>query len=152
MRCMNKHDLQAPRGADTGTGGNTPSLTTYFNGACPVCRTEVRHYQGVESRHKLGLGWHDVSLGAGALTAHGINNDQATRRLYAIDESGRLHAGVAAFIQVWQRLPGYRWLARLVSLPGVRTLAEWIYEGLLAPLLYRWNRWRHKKTGSIRRI
>lgn len=119
-------------------------LTTYYNGACPVCRTEVEHYRAVDARTGLGLGWHDVSRGVGGLTAHGIDADRATRRLYVIDESGRLHGGVDAFIQVWRHLPRYRWLAWLVSRPGVRHAAIGVYESLLAPLLYGWNRRRHR--------
>jgi len=129
--------------AETGTEAG---LTTYYNGACPVCRTEIEHYQGIDARHDIGLGWHDVSQGCGGLAIFGIDPDTATRRLYAIDEKGRLHAGVNAFIEVWRRLPGYRWLAALVALPGVRQVAGLVYEGGLAPLLYRWNRWRRART------
>jgi len=139
---MIRHSSRRSAEADTGTGAG---LTTYYNGACPVCRTEIEHYQGVDARNDIGLGWHDVSQGCGGLAIFGIDPDSATRRLYAIDEKGRLHAGVDAFIEVWRRLPGYRWLARVVALPGVRQVAGLVYEGLLAPLLYRWNRWRRAR-------
>ncbi len=148
MPVMSEHDPQTRRGANADTSADGPSLTTFYNGACPVCRTEIRHYQRVESRHAVGLGWHDVSQQPGGLAGHGIDDDLATRRLYAIDDTGTLYAGVGAFIQVWRRLPSYRWLARVVALPGVRTLAEWTYEGVLAPLLYRWNRYRRRGNNT----
>ncbi|MBB4284757.1 thiol-disulfide oxidoreductase DCC family protein [Roseospira goensis] len=138
-----------PAGSRASDGG--PALTTYYNGACPICRTEIEHYQGVDQRHDVGLAWQDVSQGVGGLAIHGIDPDTATRRLYAIDAHGHLHAGVDAFILVWSQLPGYRWLARVVALPGVRQLAGVVYEGVLAPLLYRWNRWRrHRAAGNGR--
>ncbi|MBB4267667.1 thiol-disulfide oxidoreductase DCC family protein [Roseospira visakhapatnamensis] len=127
--------------ADPGSGAD---LTVFYNGACPVCRTEINHYRRIDARAGLGLGWHDVSAGRGALSAHGINARAATRRLYAIDETGHLHAGVDAFVQVWRRLPRYRWLAWLVTRPGIRPAAGLVYESVLAPALDRWNRWRHR--------
>jgi len=136
---------ETSRDQKDGAPGAGATLTTYYNGRCPVCRTEVEHYQGIDARRGLGLGWHDVSQGVGPLAAHGLDPDAATKRLYAIDEEGRLHAGVDAFIQVWRRLPRYRWLARVVSWPGMRFVAVGVYEGVLAPALYRWNRWRRRR-------
>lgn len=134
----------APSGAPAARGSGAV-LTTYYNGACPVCRTEINHYRRIDTRLGLGLNWHDVSAGSDALAAHGIDGEAATRRLYAIDDGGRLHAGVDAFAEVWRRLPRYRWLAWMVTRPGVRSIAVLVYEGLLAPALFRWNRWRRRR-------
>lgn len=123
---------------------HVPALTTFYNGACPVCRTEIHHYRAIASKDPT-LAWHDVSGGRGALAERGIDEAGATRRLYAIDDSGTLYGGVDAFIQVWRRLPRYRWLERLVAAPVVRPIAGAVYEGLLAPLLFRWNRFRGRR-------
>jgi hypothetical protein len=48
---------------------------------------------------------------------------------------------VDAFLALWRVTPGFRWLAAIVGLPGVRQGAGAVYERVLAPLLYR----RHLK-------
>ncbi len=117
-------------------------LTVYYNGACPICGAEVRHYRQLAARDGAALDWIDISRDGDALRPYGIDAAGAERRLYAVLDDGRLLAGVDAFQALWRRLPRYRWLARLVGIPGLRTIATIVYERVLAPLLVSLNRWR----------
>lgn len=120
------------------------SVITLYHGACPICGTEIDHYRRYAADRALSLGWQDVSDGADAplLAAHGVDRETAKRRLHVVTADGRLLAGVDAFRALWAEMPRYRWLARFVGLPVVRPLAEIVYERLLAPALYRFNRRR----------
>ncbi|MDE3122316.1 MAG: DUF393 domain-containing protein [Paracoccaceae bacterium] len=46
---------------------------------------------------------------------------------------GRVLSGAAAFVAVWQSLPGWRWLARLARVPGMLWAMERGYR-LFLPL------------------
>ncbi len=117
--------------------------TVYYNGGCPVCRTEIEHYKALARRSNAPLVWIDIKAHPTALEAWRIDADAATRRLHVAEEGGRrLLAGVDAFIAVWQRLPRYRRLASLAERRWAKPLAEALYEGIAAPALYRWNKWR----------
>ena len=121
----------------------TPSETIdrpicYYNGGCPVCRAEIEHYKKGPGGDRLT--WHDLSSAPEALAGFGIDRAGAKRRLHVLDESGRLHVGVDAFVLLWQRMPRYRWLARLVAWGPVRPAAGALYDKVLAPLLFWWNR------------
>jgi predicted DCC family thiol-disulfide oxidoreductase YuxK len=121
------------------------TLTVYYNGACPICGAEVRHYRELATRSDAPLAWVDIVAEREALCGYGIDATGAKRRLYAVLDDGRLLGGVDAFAALWQRLPRYRWLARLVRVPGLRQLAVVVYERVLAPGLVRYNQRRERR-------
>ncbi len=106
-----------------------------YNADCPVCSREINHYARISEAQALPLRYEDLNDTA-TLADWGVSAQDAARRLH-VRQGGTVYVGVPAFIVLWQSLPRYRWLARLVSLPGVYRLAHWTYEGILAPLLYR---------------
>jgi predicted DCC family thiol-disulfide oxidoreductase YuxK len=119
---------------------SAPALVVY-NGSCPVRSREIAAYRRLAARRGIALAFLDASRADAPLAALGLDPDRAARRLHLL-EGGRLLAGVEAFAALRDRLPGWRLLARAVRLPGVRRVADVAYEGILAPLLYRWHRWR----------
>ena len=112
----------------------------YYNGACPVCRFEIEHYKAGADGDRVR--WLDLASEPEALARFGIDRAGARRRLHVLDEDGRLHIGIDAFVLIWQVMPRYRWLSRLVGARPVRPLAAAVYDHVLAPLLFHWNRLR----------
>jgi len=127
------------RGDDTVTG--------FYNGACPVCRPEIAHYQTLARRRPAALAWRDLADDPEALAGYGITPEDAKRRLHALDEAGRLVSGVDAFLAIWRNLPVYRHLAGVVALPAVRPFADLVYERGLVPALERLNARRARRRG-----
>lgn len=110
----------------------------FYNGACPVCRLEIEHYKQGQNGDRVR--WLDLADDPEALAHLGVGRAEARRRLHVLDGDGRLHRGIDAFILIWQRMPRYRWLARLVGSRPMRPLAAAIYDCVLAPALFHWNR------------
>ncbi|MDF1793072.1 MAG: DUF393 domain-containing protein, partial [Thalassobaculaceae bacterium] len=116
-------------------------IHVFYNGACPVCRSEIDHYRRIADRHRLtALAWTDITSRAGTLAPWGVDDDAVVRRLHVVGADGRLLAGVDAFIEIWARLPRYGWLARLASVAWIKPLAALLYDKVLALALYRWNK------------
>lgn len=116
-------------------------LQVYYNGACPVCRSEIHHYRDVAARHGVdGIVWTDITTRAGLLAPWGVDDDAIVRRLHVVNPQGHLLAGVDGFIEIWQRLPRHEWLARLASVGWIKPLADVLYDRVLAVALYRWNK------------
>jgi len=113
----------------------------FFNSACPVCRAGVANQRERMEATGAGRGieWCDIAADPAALAPRGIAVDDVRRKLYVEDEQGALHIGADAFTALWRETPGRRWMARLLSAPGVSGLARWGYDRF-ADLLYWWNR------------
>ena len=110
-----------------------------YNGGCPLCSREMAHYQRVARETGACLSFQD--LRDGDLDRFGLTEDTAARRLHVV-ENGEIVDGVEAFACLWARLPRFRWLARLVRLPGVQGVAALSYDRVVAPAIYR--RWRRR--------
>lgn len=112
---------QAPREDDT--------LTVLYDGGCPLCRREIAHVQGLAQRQgDAGLCFVDISADAAC-----VADERAAllARFHVQRGDGTRLDGAAAFVAMWQRLPGWRWLARLARLPGAMPLLEAGYRGFL---------------------
>lgn len=113
-----------------------PKSTVYFDGSCPLCRTEIEYYR--HNDQDRSLDFVDISE-TGAAPPDGITQKHAMKRFHVRANDGRVLSGAAAFVEVWSRLPRWRWAARAASLPGALIVLEWCYRIFLPvrPLISR---------------
>lgn len=116
-----------------------------FNGDCPICSREIAAYRREAEAAGLPLRFDD--LNATDLARWGVSAEDARRRLHVV-QAGRVLAGVPAFLALWAALPRWRWLARLVGLPGLRQAAGLVYDNALAPALYAMDRRRRARSAG----
>ena len=121
------------------TGPSRP--TVFYDGSCPLCRREIAHYRRLDSAERLC--WVDAANEPEALTRHSLSLEQAMAELHVLDAAGRWQRGVDAFLVIWQHLPAYRWLAKLVTILGLRRPLGFAYRHFAA-----WRYRQHCETGS----
>ena len=114
-----------------------------FNDNCPVCSFEINHYADYAKKQGLPIQFDD--LNGPDRAAWGLDEATAARRLYVLHK-GELTSGIPAYLVLWQELPRYRWLAKVVGLPGIQQAASAIYDYVLAPVIYR-RHWRRIARG-----
>jgi hypothetical protein len=103
-----------------------------FDGSCPLCRREIAHAKGLADRRiESDLCFVDISAASDSARAFAADRDQLLARFHVQRADGSRLDGAAAFVAMWGRLPGWRWLARLGRLPGVLVLLEMAYRGFL---------------------
>lgn len=96
----------------------TPRPVVFFDGACPLCRREIAHYRRIDRARRLC--WVDAASEPGALARHELSLEDAMAELHVLDTAGRWQRGVDAFLVIWNHLPAYRWLAKIVTALGLR--------------------------------
>lgn len=121
---------------DLGMTESNAKPTLFFDGACPVCSREVAMYQ--RQAGAGGVAWVDVSRCDTSALGNDLTREAAMARLHLRQPDGRLVSGAQAFTALWQALPRWAWLGRLLgSGPALR----WLEAGYRVFLLAR-RSWR----------
>lgn len=101
------------------------ALKVFYDGACPLCVREIGFYR--RTRGGAEIKWVDIAANGDTQIAPGLSKCSALKRLHVEDTSGQIFSGARAFAKIWEALPRFRLLGRLVQLPGVIFIAEGLY-------------------------
>lgn len=123
------------------------TLTVLYDGDCPMCRSEIRHFQGLHASEALA--WQDISGPTAKLPAGG-ERAAYMARFHVQRSDGTILSGAKAFVALWSVLPGWRWLARIARVPGVTAVVECGYRVflILRPRLQALARRRAARTSE----
>jgi predicted DCC family thiol-disulfide oxidoreductase YuxK len=113
-------------------------ITVFYDGKCGLCRREIDHYKRVAP--EAVFHWVDITIDAAELEKLGISYADGLRVLHARDSDGKIHRGIDAFILIWQQMPRWRLLARIIALPIIRMVANKAYDGFA---VWRFERLNH---------
>ena len=107
-------------------------LKVLYDGACPLCRREIAHVKGLaEKNSDNSLCFVDISQESSETVSYAADRNQLLARFHVEKEDGSRMDGAAAFVAMWDRLPGWRWLAKFAKLPGMLVILEIAYKGFL---------------------
>ena len=106
---------------ESGLVTERPPSIVYFDGSCPLCRAEIGMYSRNDSDGSLCFV--DISARS-ASVLEGLTQQRALQRFHVRNDKGQLLSGAAAFVEVWDRLPGWRWAARAAGFPGAIAMLE----------------------------
>jgi predicted DCC family thiol-disulfide oxidoreductase YuxK len=96
-----------------------PTLTVFYDGLCPLCSREIAHYRRrVRDPDVVFL---DLTAPDFDAAGHGLD-PRRVLRVMRVKVGEDVRTGLDAFIALWQRVAGYRWLARLAAVPGVHAV------------------------------
>jgi predicted DCC family thiol-disulfide oxidoreductase YuxK len=119
---------------------NRPVLTLFYDGLCPLCSREVAYFR----RRLAGdadIRFLDITEAGFDARSHGLD-PQTVQRWMHVKVGEEIRVGLDAFVAVWQRTPGFGWLARLAGLRGIRGVMAAGYRlfAILRPWLPRRRR------------
>lgn len=117
-----------------------PLTTIYYDGSCPLCTKEIDYYRGSGGKDRLTFV--DVSGDGPVQVAPDLDRRAAMKRFHVRRADGRLVSGTAAFGTVWQQIPGWHAVGRIVQVPGIRHVCDLVYWQYLRfrPGLQAWEK------------
>lgn len=117
------------------------TVTVFFDGGCPLCRREIGHYQKLTALEPIQ--WVDITVTPNLDQDFGLSPEAAMRRFHVLDPQGNLKVGAVGFLRLWQSLPGYRYLARLLILSRCLPVMNILYEYFAS-----WHHARRCRSGA----
>ena len=110
---------QSPPPADSAPPNESAiwPVQVFYDGGCPVCSREMRHYCGRSDGERLIF----IDIAAPDFRAedYGYRQADLMAALHARLNDGTTRTGIDAFRLIWQATPRMGWLAWVAGLPGV---------------------------------
>lgn len=113
------------------------TLSIFYDGLCPLCSREMNHYKKISGSEKfLFVDITDINFDA---VKEGLDPIQVHKVMHVKDAQGKIKTKVDAFIEIWENLPDYNWLAKAAKLSFVRPFLDigYISFATLRPYLPR---------------
>ncbi|MGX2042060.1 thiol-disulfide oxidoreductase DCC family protein [Methylocaldum sp. MU1018] len=110
---------------------NETKITVYYDGACPRCVRDRRHYERLAGKGREQVCWFDITGREERLREIGIDPGKALTELHVRDERGHIVSELDAYILLMKRVPLLKPLAWLIGLPAIRPLLARLYHGMV---------------------
>lgn len=101
-------------------------LKVFYDGACPLCRREINMYKDLKGAE--GINWVNVQSCDAAEIPRDVTRDELLGRFHIQSADQSVKSGAAAFVEIWEKLPAFRFLARLAKIPGAMPVLEFGYK------------------------
>lgn len=128
---------------------NTPTLTLYYDGLCPLCSREMAHYR----KRAVGdsaIVFRDITEPSFVAAEHGLDAKRIHTVMH-VKEGEVVHTGIDAFLAIWRRIPGHGFLTWLASIPGMYWLMKLGYHAFAAIRPYLPRKKADCETGACQR-
>jgi predicted DCC family thiol-disulfide oxidoreductase YuxK len=114
-----------------------PDVTVLFDGGCNLCRGSAERVKLFDAAQRIEfLDLHDRSA---QQRFPQVDREEAMLWMLAIDSNGSVFRGSDAWARIGMLLPGWKFLAWILLVPGIRSVAGKLY-AWIARNRYRWNR------------
>ncbi|MDD5140249.1 MAG: DUF393 domain-containing protein [Verrucomicrobiales bacterium] len=97
-----------------------------YDGQCPFCRREAQWLQRRDSHGRLAF--EDISTSGFDPSRYGVTQTEVMGVMHGVFPDGRIVRKVAAFREAY-RVVGLGWLLAPTGWPGLRWIADRLYEG-----------------------
>jgi predicted DCC family thiol-disulfide oxidoreductase YuxK len=112
-------------------------LTVFFDKSCNLCRGSAERVRRLDKAQRIEL--LDLQDAAALQRFPQVQPEVAMRWMQAVNVQGEVFSGSDAWAQIGALLPGWKLVAWILRVPGIRWIAGKFYSWI-ARNRYRWNR------------
>lgn len=119
------------------TAAASRALQVFYDGACPLCSREVKHYRTRDKERCIE--WIDIARPGFDAAEYGLDPVRVQQVMHARGPGGKVYTEVGAFVKIWEALPPGLLttpLRLLLRIPGMIRFANIFYR------LFARNRYR----------
>tara|TARA_X000000368_G_scaffold393639_1_gene359518 strand:+ start:79 stop:426 length:348 start_codon:yes stop_codon:yes gene_type:complete len=110
-------------------------MKVYFNNSCNICKAEIDLYKKEKVQE---IDWIDITDNTSATKETSKNSRELLRRLH-VKDGEKVLGGAEAFLELWKKIPKYKFLYNFFKLPIIFNLFNIGYE-IIAFFLYLKNK------------
>ena len=110
-------------------------MKVYFNNSCKICKAEIDLYKKERIEE---IDWIDITNNSLAIEETSKNSRELLRRLH-VKDGEKVLEGAEAFLELWKKMPKYKFLYNFFKLPIIFNLFNIGYE-IIAFFLYLKNK------------
>jgi len=114
-----------------------PDVTVLFDAGCNLCRGSADRVKRFDTARRIEF--LDLQDPSAKQRFPQVDREEAMRSMLAIDSNGSLFSGSDAWARIGMLLPGWKLVAWILLVPGIRSMAGKFY-AWIARNRYRWNR------------
>ena len=103
----------------------TGQLTVLFDGGCPLCAREIRHYQTMQGADNVN--WVDITQTPDLEQVYGVSYSSAMQRFHVRDQQGEWQTGAYGFVTLWQNFRFFRFAALVLESLRLVGMVDWVY-------------------------
>ncbi len=100
-------------------------LTVLFDGGCPLCAKEIRHYQTMQGADNVA--WVDITQTPDLEHSYGVTFETAMARFHVRDQQGQWQTGAYGFVALWKNFRFFRVAAAVLQNLRLVGVADWVY-------------------------
>ena len=115
-------------------------ITVYYDGACPTCIRDRKHYEKLSGEQGKCVEWFDITGKDDELRNLGIDPKLAVKELHIKTDNGQIISELDAYILLMQRTLWLKPLAIILNLPIIRPLLAKAYHRAVTQRLRRSGR------------
>lgn len=114
-------------------------VTVFYDGSCPLCTREVARWR--KAPFDCQIEWLDITDNDEELISRGIDPGKAMLEMHTQTDSGKIFTSIESYALLFSQLPRWRYLARFITLPVVKQLLTYSYNGITRIRLRLAGRW-----------